>query len=97
MLKIEYLVSLHNLLSYRLLTKNAKIKIYKTIILPVFFYRCEISSLKLKEDHRLSGFENSALRIISAPKRHQVIRGWRNLHMKSFIVCRPTFRQILLG
>jgi ribosomal protein S2 len=34
--------SVQNLLSCRLLSKNIKIRIYKTIILPVVLYRCEL-------------------------------------------------------
>jgi hypothetical protein len=34
--------SVQNLLSSRLLSKNVKIRIYKTIILPVVLYGCEI-------------------------------------------------------
>jgi hypothetical protein len=37
-----------NLLSTRLLSKNLKIKIYRTIILPVVLYGCEAWSLKLR-------------------------------------------------
>jgi hypothetical protein len=37
----------------RLLTKNAKIKICKTIILPVVLYRYETWSVKLREEYRL--------------------------------------------
>ena len=33
--------SVHNLLSSRLLSKNLKIKIYRTIILPFVLYGCE--------------------------------------------------------
>ena len=39
--------SVQNLLSSRLLTENLKIKIYRTIILPVVLYRCETWSLTL--------------------------------------------------
>jgi hypothetical protein len=35
-----------------------KIRIYKTIILPVVLYGCETSSLTLREEHRLRVFEN---------------------------------------
>jgi hypothetical protein len=35
----------------RLLSKNIKIRIYKTIILPVILYRCETWSLILREEH----------------------------------------------
>jgi hypothetical protein len=41
-----------NLLSSRLLSKNLKIRIYKTIILPVVLYGCETWSLALREEHR---------------------------------------------
>jgi len=37
--------SVQNLLSSRLLSKNLKIKIYSTIILPVVLYGCETWSL----------------------------------------------------
>jgi hypothetical protein len=42
-----------NLLSSRLLSKNIKIKIHKSIILPVVLYMCETWSPKLREEHRL--------------------------------------------
>jgi hypothetical protein len=40
--------SVHNYLSCSLLSKNMKIKIYRTIILPVL-YGCETWSLKLRK------------------------------------------------
>ena len=45
--------SVQNLLSSSLLTKNLKIKIYRTIILPVVLYGCETWSLTLREERRL--------------------------------------------
>jgi hypothetical protein len=51
--------SVQNLLSSRLLSKNVKIRIYKTIILPVVLYGYEIWSLTLREEHRLRVFENT--------------------------------------
>ena len=51
-------------LSSRLLTKNLKIKIYKTIILPVVIYGCETWSLTIREEYRLRIFENRILRRI---------------------------------
>jgi hypothetical protein len=57
-----------------------KIKIYKTIILPVVLYGCETLSLTLREEHRLSVFENRVLRRIFGPKRAEVTGGWRKLH-----------------
>jgi len=41
-----------SLLSSRLLSRNVKVKIYKTIILPVVLYGCETWSLTLKEEDR---------------------------------------------
>jgi len=51
-----------NLLSSRLLSKNTKIKIYRTINLPVVLYGCETWLLTLREDHRLRVYENRVLR-----------------------------------
>jgi hypothetical protein len=48
-----------------------KIKIYKTIILPVILYGCETWSLTLREEHRLRVFENRVLRRIFGPKRDE--------------------------
>jgi hypothetical protein len=56
-----------------------KIKIYKTIILPVVLYGCETWFLTLREEHRLRMFENRMLRRISGPKRDEVTEGWRKL------------------
>jgi hypothetical protein len=57
-----------------------KIKIYKTIILPVVLYGCETSSLTLRKEHRLRVFENRMLRRIFGPLRDEVTGGWRKLH-----------------
>jgi hypothetical protein len=72
--------SLQKFLSSRLLSKNVKIRIYKTIILPVVLYRCETWSLTLWEEHRLRLFENRVLRRIFGPKRDEVTGDWRKLH-----------------
>jgi hypothetical protein len=45
--------SVQNTLSSRLIPKSLKIKIYKTVILPVVLYGCETWSLTLREEHRL--------------------------------------------
>jgi hypothetical protein len=68
------------ILSSRLLSKNTKIKIYRSIILPVVFYGCETWSLTLREEHRLWVFENRVLRRIFGPKRDGVAGEWRRLH-----------------
>jgi hypothetical protein len=56
--------SVQNLLSSRLISKNLKIKIYKTVILPVVLYGYETWSLTLGEEHSLRVFENRVLREI---------------------------------
>jgi hypothetical protein len=70
--------SVQNLLSSCLISKNLKIKIYKTVILPVVLYGCETWSLSLREEHRLRVFENRVLRIFG-PKREED-GSWRKLH-----------------
>jgi hypothetical protein len=57
-----------------------KVKIYKTIILPVVLYGCETWSLTLREEHRLRVFENRILRRIFGPNRDEVTGEWRKLH-----------------
>ena len=71
--------SVQTLLSSRLLSKNLKIKIHKTIILPVVLYGCETWSLTLREESRLRVFENRILRRIFGPKRDENGE-WRRLH-----------------
>jgi len=72
--------SVQNLLSSRLLSKNLKIKIYRTIILTVVLYGCETWSLTLREERRLRVFENRVLRKVFGPKRDEVTGEWRKLH-----------------
>jgi len=69
-----------NLLSSSLLSKNLKIKIYRTIILTLVLYGCETWSLTLRDECRLRVFENRELRRIFGPKRDEVTREWRKLH-----------------
>jgi hypothetical protein len=64
----------------RQLSRNVKVKIYKTIILPVVLCGCETWSLTLREEHRLRVFENRVLKIIFGPKRDEVTGEWRKLH-----------------
>ena len=71
--------AVQNLLSSSVLSTNLKIKIYKTIILPIL-YGCEAWSLTLREEGRLRVFENRVLRIIFGLKRDEVTREWRKLH-----------------
>jgi hypothetical protein len=72
--------SMHNLLSSRLLSKNTKTRIYRTIILPVVLYGCEAWSLTLRKGQRLRMFENRVLRRIFGPNRDEATGEWRRLH-----------------
>jgi sorting nexin-29 len=78
--------SVQNLLSSHLISKNLKIKIYKTVILPVVPYRCKTWSLTLREEHKLRVFENRVLRKTG----HE-----ENCIMVNYIAC--ILHQILLG
>jgi len=55
-----------------LLSKNLKIKIYRTVILTVVLYGCETWLLTLREEHRLRVFENRVLRRKFGSKRGEV-------------------------
>ena len=62
-----------------MLSKNLKIKIYRTIILLVVLYGCETWSLTLREERRLRMFENRVLRIVFGPKRDEVTEEWKKV------------------
>jgi hypothetical protein len=69
----------------RLLSRNAKVKIYKTIILPVVLYGL---SHKGKSIFRV--FENRVIRRIFGPKGVEVTGEWRKLHNEELhILCTP--------
>jgi hypothetical protein len=79
-----YYLSVQNLLYFRLLSKNLKIKIYEAIILSAPLYGCGNSSVTLWEKHMLNVSENRALRRIFGPKREEVAGCWRRLHNEKF-------------
>jgi hypothetical protein len=68
-------------------SRNIKVKIYKTITLPLFLYWCETWSLTLREEHRLRVFENWVLRRIFGPKRDEVTGERRKLHNEEIHIC----------
>ncbi|KAJ4450362.1 hypothetical protein ANN_01783 [Periplaneta americana] len=72
--------SVEKLLSSSLLSKTLKVRIYKTVILPVVLYGCETWTLTLREEHRLRVFENKVLRKIFGAKQDEVTGEWRKLH-----------------
>jgi hypothetical protein len=63
-----------------LLSKNLKIKIYRTIILPLVLYGCETWSLTLRDERRLRLSEYRVVRRVFGPKRDEVTGEWRKLH-----------------
>ena len=83
-------------LSSRLLSKNLKIKIYRTIILPVVLYGCETWSLTLREERKVRVFENRVLRIFG-PRRDEVTGEWRRLHNEELndLYCSPNIVRVI--
>ena len=71
---------MQNLLSSSLLSKNLRLQMYRTIILPVVLSGCETWLLTLGEECRLKVCENRVLSRIFEPKRDEVTREWRTLH-----------------
>jgi len=55
-----------------LLSKNIKVNIYGTIILPFVLYGCDTWSPTVSEEHRLRVFGNSVLRKVFGPMREEV-------------------------
>jgi len=64
------------------MSKNIKIKIHRTKILPVVLFWCEAWSVTLREEHRLWVFENRVLRRLFGPKKEEETGDWRWLHNK---------------
>ena len=67
-------------LSSSLLFNSTKIKVYRTVILPVVLYGCETWSLTVRDECRLRVLENRVLRRIFGPKWEEVRGEWRKLH-----------------
>jgi hypothetical protein len=74
--------SMQKILSSNLLSKNIKIKIHRTIILPFVLCGCEAWSAPLREEHGLWLFENRVLRRIFGLKKEEGTGDWRTLHNK---------------
>jgi hypothetical protein len=79
------------LLSPHLISKNLKIKIYKTIILTVL-YECKTFSLTLRKEHRSRVFEKRVLGRIYGPKREKWWEVGEDCLMRNLITC--TLRKI---
>jgi hypothetical protein len=80
-----------------LLSKNLKIKIYRTIILPVVLYGCETWSLTLREKRRMRVFENSVFRRIFGPTMDEGTGDWRKLRNEELndLYCSPNIVRVI--
>jgi len=78
--------------------KHIKMKLHRTIILPVVLYGCETWSLTLRWERRLSVFENRVLRIFG-PKRDEVTGEWRRLHNEALyeLCCSPNIIRVIIS
>ena len=59
---------------------SLRVKIYRTIILPVVLCGCGNWSLAFREKNGLRMFEIRVLRKVFGLKRYEVTRDWRRLH-----------------
>jgi hypothetical protein len=87
--------SVQNLLSPRLLPKNTKITVYRTVVLPVVLYGCETWSVTLREVQRMRVFENGVLRRIFGPKGARRQGNGEDCITRNLMTC--THHQILFG
>jgi hypothetical protein len=74
-----------------LLSKNTKIRVYRTVVLPVVLYGCETWFLTLREEQRL----RVLLRRIFGLKRDKATGDWRDYITGNLMTC--THHQILFG
>jgi hypothetical protein len=88
-------LSVQNILSSSLLSRNLKNKIYRYIFLPVL-YGCETWSLTLRVERRLRVFENRVLRIFW-PKRDEVTGEWRKLRNEelNYLYASPNIMRVI--
>jgi len=70
---------------------------YRTIILPIVLYGCETWSLTLREERRLSVFENRVLRRKFGPRRDYVTGEYRKLHNEELndLYSSPSFVRVV--
>jgi hypothetical protein len=81
-----------------LLSKNVKIRIHRTIILPVVLYGYERWSLIWRVESRLRALHSRMLRRISGFKRDEVTGQWRRLHTEElYALCSSHSMQQVWG
>ena len=78
-----------NLLSSCLLSKNIKVQVYRTIILPFVLYGCDSWSPTVSEEHRLRVFRNRVVRKIFGPMRDEVTGSREDDMMRHFMIYSP--------
>jgi len=86
-----------NLLFSSSLSKNLKIKKYRTITLSVVVYERETWSLTLREVRRLRMLENRVLRKVFGSNRDYVTGEWRKIHNEelSYLYCSPNIIRVI--
>jgi len=77
---LEMPVTIWSRMSSHLLSIHMKMKIWRTLILPMLSCWCETWSLILREGCRLMVFENRVTRNIFGPRRDEITGDWRKLH-----------------
>ena len=87
--------SVQNLLSFRLLSKNVKIKIYRRMILSVVLYGYETWFFAIRVEYRLKEFENGVLRKISGLKRNEATGKGEDCGTRNSVIFNS--QQILFG
>ena len=82
---------------FQVAIQNLKIKIYRTIILPIALCGCETWSLTLREEKKLRVFENMVLRRIFGPWRDEVTVEWRRMHNEELndLYCSPNIVRVI--
>jgi hypothetical protein len=87
---------MQNLLSSSLLSKNIKIDMFRTIILPVVLCGCEMWSLTLTEEHTQRVAENRVLRVFGL-ERDEVTGELRKLHNEELndLFCSPSIVRVI--
>jgi hypothetical protein len=76
----EMPVTIWSRMSSHLLSKNMKMKIWRTLTLPMLSCWYETWSFTLREGHRLRVFNNRVTRNIFGPRRDEITGDWRKLH-----------------
>jgi hypothetical protein len=84
-------------MSSSFLSKNLKIKIFKTIILPLILYGCETLSFTLREERRLMVIENGVLRRLFGPTTDEITGERRKRHHEELndLYCSPNIVRVI--